>query len=625
MAGSAYSIARSQISDAVAAAARKLGYGTDGIEGSIAMSSGFGDISCSLPFRISKAAKRDPQSVAGSIREKLPEIEIVEKVTVENGFINFHLDRQRFSELAIMDADAISQGAISDIGKGRKAIIEYTSANPIHPLHVGQLRNALLGDSLSRIYSSSGFKVEREDYIDDLGLQMMQALWGFQNSKREPGRKFDHMLGEIYVSVNKRIESSDAEKQSIKEQVDRLSGLVEQNGTYESNLSREVAEQCVKAQYETLFNYGIYHDVMVWESDILRERLLEKGMEMLSRAGLAHRAEKGEYKDCIVIDLDKIKDLPKEFKGLKETIKVLVRSNGTPTYVAKDIAFHMWKLGMLENRFKYAEMGRQPDGTPLYSTASEGKRMDFGNVDIAVNIIDSRQSYPQEVLKLAFTGMGKPDMAGRIVHLAYGMVNLEDAKLAGRKGTWMGNTADDMLEEAVKKAKTLMGSKLELSSDEQERVSRSVALSAIKFEFLKVAPDKNITFSWEWALNFDGNSGPYAQYMHARATRILDSAHKLPDREINAGTVSDSEFMLVKRLSVAREMAEKAANELRPNVITEYINSLAYAFSSFYESSPILKAETEDKSYFRLRLASAFRSTMRTMLGLLGIEALERM
>jgi arginyl-tRNA synthetase len=615
---------KSGISDSITAALHALGYGAKELSGTIDFSKEFGDISCSVSFSLARELKKSPNAIANEIKARIKMPRHVESITVENGFINFHLSRKEFSQSVIVHAsNPDSLKVLSDSGKGVNVIIEYPSANPIHPLHVGHLRNALLGDSLSRTYRACGYKVEREDYIDDFGLQMVQAMWGHLHLEAPSDKKFDHRIGKLYVETNKRMENAD-----MKKELSDLTQLIEQDGTYESTLTREVAEACVRAQYETLFNYGIYHDVLVWESDIVKDRLLEKAMHILSNTGLIEKVADGEYKGCVVMDLEKIKDLPKEFRGLKENIKVLVRSDGTPTYVAKDIAFHMWKFGMLENDFKYTKfMDRQRDGTPLYSTAQTGERVEFGNMKRAINIIDVRQSHPQELLKIAFRGMGKKEIADNIIHFAYGKVDLEEGALAGRKGTWIGNTADELLEEAITKASTLIGSKLEHSKEDEERIARNVALAAIKFEFLKYAPEKSMTFSWKVALSFDGNSGAYAQYMHARASRILDDAptELLSRSPKETPEISDSEFGLVKTISRANEVAEKAAQELRPNVITEYINDLSYAFSRFYDQCSILKADSEKEKAFRLALTLSFRNTIKTMLMLIGIDALERM
>ncbi len=306
---------KSEISDSITAAMQALGYGAKGLSGTIEFSKEFGDISCSVSFSLAKELKKSPNAIANEIKAKMKMPRHVESITVENGFINFHLSRKEFSQGVIAHAsNTDSLKALSNSGKGVNVIIEYPSANPIHPLHVGHLRNALLGDSISRTYRACGYKVEREDYIDDFGLQMVQAMWGYLHLENLEGEghsqrlytvkaeKFDHRIGKLYVETNKRMENAD-----MKKELSDLTQLIEQDGTYESTLTREVAEACVKAQYETLFNYGIYHDVLVWESDIVKDRLLEKAMRILSNTGLIEKVADGEYKGCVVMDLEKIK------------------------------------------------------------------------------------------------------------------------------------------------------------------------------------------------------------------------------------------------------------------------------------------------------------------------------
>lgn len=626
MTDSPFGAVKDDIIESVAAALKTLKYSPHGVESSVDFSKGFGDLSCSISFRLSKEIKKSPNDVANEIAAKLKKPKSIEKVTVENGFINFHLDRVAFSKDAVAYALKLDGKPISDIGKKKRVIIEYPSANPIHPLHVGQLRNMLIGDSLSRIYDSCGYVVEREDYIDDLGLQMMEALYGYINLKEKKlDRKFDHWLGNVYVEVNKQMEQND-----LKKEFSKLAQLVEQDGTFESKLNKEVAENVVRAQYDTMFKYDVYHDVLVWEGDILKNKLLDKTMNMMLKNGFVEKVTEGEYNGCIVIDLNKIKDLPKEFQGLKENVKVLVRADGTPTYVAKDIAFHAWKFGLLPNTFVYRKfMDAQPNGKPLYTTSAEGEQMDFGGVNTAINIIDVKQSFPQEVLKLAFRVMQRNDIADGITHLAYGRVELEEGTLAGRKGTWVGNTADDLYMEATKKAKALITQKVKIEEKDQEKVANTVGLGAIKFDFLKMSPEKNIIFSWKWALSFEGNSGPYCQYTYARAKRMIeDSGINITKEAKNADmsfAVSDSEFQLAKLLSMSKEVVEKTCREMRSNNLTEYAIQLASAFSKFYEEVPILKAKAEVERKSRLALTLAFAETMKYVLSLLGISVVERM
>ena len=621
---SPYGSVKKSIAELVSAALRSMKASAENIESTIDFSKGFGDISCSVAFRLSKELKKSPQEIAKTIAEKIGKSRLITRVTADGGFVNFYLDRSLFTMDVVNFASALeTEKAFSEAVKGERVIVEYPSANPVHPLHVGQLRNALLGDALSNVYEAVGYKVERQDYIDDLGLQMMEALWGYLHFPGRENKKFDHKLGEVYVEANKYMEQHD-----IKGELSELAQLVEQDGTNESVTNRGVAENCALAQHETLFNLGIYHDVMVWESDILREKLLEKAMDMLLKEKFIEKIESGEYKGCVAIDLSKIKNLPKEFQGLKENVKVLIKSDGTPTYVAKDIAFHMWKFGILKNTFKYKMfVKKQENGEPIYTTYPEGEAMDFGNVRKTINVIDVKQSFPQDILKLAFRIMKRDDIADNIIHLAYGRVELEEGTLAGRKGTWMGNTADDLLEEATKKARALLTERFKLTKNEKEKVAKAVAVAAIKFEFLKMSPEKTIIFSWKWALSFEGNSGPYCQYTYARAIRLLEDSKSDPkSASIDFSLLnSDIEFNLIKLLSKEKEMVEKTANELRTNVLTDYAIDIASSFSKFYEAIPILKAEKEKEKEARLALTLTFANTMAGVLRLLGIEPIARM
>ncbi|MCL5101983.1 MAG: arginine--tRNA ligase, partial [Candidatus Marsarchaeota archaeon] len=277
--------------------------------------------------------------------------------------------------------------------------------------------------------------------------------------------------------------------------------------------------------------------------------------------------------------------------------------------------------------FSYDLFSEQGKGKrPLYSTGPSGKSMDFGGADIAINTIDARQSYEQSIVRLAITLLGGPAYSDSIKHVAYGVVDLEGASLSGRKGTWVGYTCDDLLREAEEKASKLITDRFKLSEEEKSTVSLNVALSAIKYEFLKLSNEKNLVFSWERALNFEGNSGPYCEYMHARAQRILENASKEhingPSPDYN---ISDVEFELVKRISYAQEVLEKSARECRPNSIVEYLTSLATDFGKFYENVSILKAKEGVERDSRLAITMAFAKLSAELLEALGIRPVSRM
>ncbi|MCL4379136.1 MAG: arginine--tRNA ligase [Candidatus Marsarchaeota archaeon] len=625
--GSPYADLKSSIELELSKAIMAQGYKSADLANTIAISGAHGDVSCSVSFRISKEAKMSPQDAASGIVSRMGRIKHVSSVTADNGFINFHLDRQSFSKEMVEYIRRGSQDSAPAM-KRKKIIIEYVSVNPVDPWHVGKLRNALLGDVISNLYEACGYQVERENYMDNLGLQASEGVWGLMNQQRigistEPNAKFDHFIGRVYVAVNTLMES----RPETVEEVKKTLALMEQDGTYESKLSREMAEGFLNAERQTAFSYGIYQNVVIWESDIMRERLLDKMLATLERKGLAKRPNEGKYKGCVVVELADLSDTPKELTGLREEAKVLIRSDGTANYIAKDIAFHMWKLGMIENTFKFSKfIERQPNGEPLYTTSRTGTQIDFGNADAAITVTGSEQKFEQLLVKAVISAIDKQKGA-LIKHVSYGLVELEGKKLAGRKGTWIGYTADDLLAEGGKRAIAAMKENNELTKEEKETIARKVALAAIKFEYLKLSPDKAINFLWDRALNFEGDSGPYCQYTYARASRIIEkSGIKTIDEIKDTGVFdNDAVFGLVKLMSARGEITEKARREDRPNVITDYLSGLAAAFSSFYETVPVLKEESESRKMSLLVLVDAFRNTMKGTLALLGIDAIERM
>ncbi|MCL4373276.1 MAG: arginine--tRNA ligase [Candidatus Marsarchaeota archaeon] len=612
---------RSSIKDAIA----KSGFSAsdEDISNSIVISKMFGDISSSICFKISNSLSRKAEEIAVIVSGNMQPSGSINRITIEGGFLNFHIKREQFSsEVISYVREKLAKQQEQEHGSAI-AMVEYPSVNPNKPWHIGHLRNALIGDVIANLLGAAGMHVIRTDYIDNLGLQVAESVWWQMKSSSDSpeGAKYDRWLGEEYVKANKFMEEHDAAAE-----INNVLGLMERDGTYESKLAREMAEACIKAQYDTAFAYGIYHDLMVWESDIVRNKILDKGLEILEQKGFAKKAEEGDFKGCIVIDLSSISTIPKEYKGIKESTKVLVRSNGVPTYLAKDIAFHMWKFGIIPDPFHYkAFMEKQPNGKPVYTTSPDGTEMNFGPAKIGVNIIDARQSYPQALVRLAFRVMGRDDVSESIRHLAYGEVEIESGSISGRKGTWMGYSADELLDEAKKKALQSMTGRFSFGPEEQESVSRSVGVAAIKFEFLKPSVEKKIVFSWERALNFEGNSGPYLQYMYARASRILEEAGNFEYNGDEAKLLgSEYEFALVKALSIVDAVIRKAAKEYRPSAMVEYAIELADLFAKFYEQCPVLHAEPKLRSA-RLALLDSFKIVMEKVLDILGIDALTRM
>ena len=620
MDGNAYSRLVEAAEEALLDSARKLGYGEDA-KPSLERSKMYGEFSSAIALKLAKRLKRNPMEIAEAIASGMKLPEGIGKVSTENGFINLHVDRAKFAASVLEETQkGRGEAVASHEGDGKHIIIEYPSVNPNKPWHVGHLRNAVLGDCLANLYANSGYSVSRQDYIDDMGLQMVISIWGVMNLGHVPDKRYDFWLGEEYVEANRIVE-----EKGMKEDISRLTAQIEQEGTYESKFAREVAAKCVMAQYQTAFDYGMYHDVLVWESDIIREKLLEKAVALLKERGFAKVEAEGKYSGCLVVNFSDIKDLPPELAGMKENVKVLLRSDGSPTYVAKDIAFHMWKFGLLENTFKFSTfIERQPNGRKLLTTAEDGDRIEFRSADRAINVIATEQSFPQLLVRLAFKGIGRPEIYDRLYHLSYGRVTLEEGSLAGRKGGGKEYNAKRLLDIAEERASALIGSRFEIGEEEKKKIAHDVALAAIKFEFLRISPEKEIVFSWERAMNFEGGSGPYSQYMHARAARILSSAGERSATPDYGALEKEHDFRMVMLLAQAGQVAQKACAENRPNVVCDYLNELSSEFSSFYEASPVLKAEDGTREA-RLRLVQAFADVQESMLALLGIPCPERM
>ena len=610
----------------------KCNYSSDpqSVYASIDLSKAFGDLSSSIALKISKELNADSIKISQKILSNLSNPELVESVTTENGFINFHLNKERVSELIIRAVlENSSQYLRLDIGNSERVLVESPSINPVHPLHMGQLRNALLGNALSNIFEACGYAVEREDYIDDMGRNASIALWGYTHLDdlritQNPNEKFDHFLGNVYVAANDYANAHD-----IESEIKATLANMEISGSYEAKLERELFEKIVEAEYQTLHSLDICNDLLIWEGNIISEKLVEKALVILEKKGLANKPSSGKYAGCVVIDLGKIKNPPKELEGLKEQFKVLIRSDGTADYLAKDIAFHMWKYGIIENTFKSKTfIDKQPNGKPLYTTTNEGKALRFEKASKTINIIDTRQSHLQALDKIALEAIAGADVSKGFKHLAYGVVELEGSvQIAGRKGTWRGFTADDLIKEAKEKARQLISSRFKLSDSERVDIASAVALAAIRFEFLKLSNEKKLVFSWSNALNFEGDSGPYCQYTCARASRIIENSgiKGIDASKVNFSALSsDYEFNLVKKFLVAQEMLERACLEYKPNLLIECMSELASLFSKFYEHQDVLHSNPSEREA-RLALVFAFKQVMSSLLGVCGIRVIERM
>lgn len=582
----------------------------------------FGDLASTAAFAIAKEKKANPVEIASKICAKIKLPEGVTEARPAGPYVNFIFSDPQWAHFA-----REFQGA--EFARGKrvpgKALIEFPSVNPNKPWHIGHLRNALLGDSVARIMEFAGRHVEREDYIDDLGLQVAQSVWGQKNLPRPQEGKFDHMLGKQYVEVAKRLSDPQVEAQ-----VRQIIHDLEAGTSIAAKDARAMVEKCVAAQYETAFAFGIYHNVLVFESDIVRT-IFNEGMDAIKSSGAARLESEGKNAGCYVVPLSG----EEGFEGMENADKVLIRSDGTATYTGKDAVFQLWKFGKLSGNFKFVPFLKQPNGGIAYMSTQIGRPEKFGGANTVINVIGMEQAYPQKVLKVVLSRLGFKDEAENSTHLSYEHAVLPQGRFSGRDGTWMaqseggiGFTADELLSEATSRAMEKI--KGEFSGAEKSSIARAVAIGAIRFSFLRQSADKKIVFDYDSALSFEGDSGPYVQYAYARACRIIEKANGMgivPGGQLPEGyAFSDSEKALLRHISLLPSLVEKCAASHQAHPMAEFTLELAGRFSKFYASTPVLSDEASGaQKQARLAQVAAAKNALGLSMSLLGIPAIERM
>jgi arginyl-tRNA synthetase len=606
----------------------------------------YGQLASSLCFELAKKLGKKPLALAQQLVDAMDKssFNLIEKVAPAGaGYINFYVNFAKFSKLTLelIKALGFDYGFVKT-AEPKKIIVEHTSVNPLHPIHIGQARNPMLGDALARILQYRGHMVSRHYYIDDVGRQSSVVAYGYAKLGRpKPTEKTDLFVGKIYtvtsciveinrlkkvrenaiaahsaddlVKANKDIDewmsiavelkekypvlfealtAQISQDENPEEEIKRLNCAYEDGEPNAKKLIREVSDLCLEGFCETMKRVSVTYDSWDWESDFVWSKQVNDVLAKLKATPFVYN-EKG----VLEFDAEKVvQTLGLKTKlGLSPNNEVppltLGRADGTTLYTTRDIAYTIWK-------FKKAQK--------------------------VINVIGMEQSLAQLQLKISLYAMGYSESAENLVHFAYNLVTLPGYKMSSRRGHYI--TFDEVLSEAVQRAYDEVSKRSPiLSEDEKHKIAEFVGLGAVRYALVDVDPSKPVVFTWERVLNFETNSAPYVQYTHARACSILRKAAREPEKPAYELLTEKLECELILNLAGFPDMFIEATEYLKPNMIADYANVLADKFNTFYNALPVIKADSQELSDARISLTQAIKTVMHNALNLIGVVAPEKM
>ena len=605
----------------------------------------FGELAASICFELAKHEKKSPRSIAQQIVEKInaSQIELIESVSAAGaGYVNFKVNSELFSRLTLNSIKELDlEYGFLKTSEPKKILLEHTSVNPVHPIHIGQARNPMLGDAISRLLKKHGHYISSHYYVDDVGRQSAVIAYGYTKlGKPKPDQKPDRFIGGIYtvtsciMEVKRYKKAVESAKQTcpkdlpnLNRQLDEwvsISAEIQQRfpelfnklldeinkdsdpeqqvakliQNYEAGektakqLLREVCELCLSGFRDTLASVEISMDCWDWESDLIWHGDVQKVISNLKKTPYVF-----EENGVLEFDAEKVADdldlKPKLgiSKDHEITPLTLARADGTSLYTTRDIAYHLWK---------------------------------FTQAERVVNVIGMEQTLPQLQLKLALSALGHPDYIPKLTHFAYSLVRLPGYRMSSRRGRYI--TLDEVMEGAAERAYSEVSRRSPfLSEEEKRKISEFVGKGAVKYALIAVDPTKHVVFTWDRVLDFEKNSAPYIQYSHARACSILRKASMKTENADYVLLTDSLEKDIILTLARFPEVFVDSAKNLRPNAIADYVNSLADKFNKFYTKLPVIKAKSEQLAAARLALVDSTRIVLRNCLMLLGIEAPQKM
>ncbi len=645
-----------------------------------------GEAASPVCFELAKRLKRAPRQIAQEIANGLGKVAGIARVGVAGGgYLNAYFDR---GELwASVQAE---QSGESRVASGEKIIVEHTSINPNKAAHIGHVRNAVLGDTMVRILRHAGNRVQIQNYIDNTGVQVADVVIGLLQMEkvtpvwvrnRAAEAKFDYYCWDLYAKATSFFAADKVRAEKLRGETLRA---IEEGKGEDAEVAQIVADAIVGCHLRTMARLRIGYELLARESEILHLHFWDAAFEMLKKSRAIQLATSGKMAGCWIMpweeEVKEGKEKTSEDEEENTQDKIIVRSNGTVTYVGKDIAYQLWKFGLLGKDFHYRKWPNAPEGQTVWATTSgpnDPEAPHFGEPASSVyNVIDARQAYLQKVVAAGLRALGHEKAAENSIHLSYEIVALtprcaaemgyeltpEEAKkpyveVSGRKG--FGVKADDLLDkleaatlEEVKKRHPAQGPAAATggrdATIEQWQIAHAIAVGALRFFLLKFTRNAIIAFDFKDALSFEGETGPYCQYAVVRArsiwrkgadrssdmssdnsvaeaARILDISRGKTAQRFLEGLENNDLWELLLGAGSLDYAVEAAITTQEPAFIAKYAFQLAQAFNNFYHKHHILSEADEQKRAFLLRLTELVEAQLVKALLLLGIAAPEKM
>ena len=632
-----------------------------------------GEAASPVCFELAKRLKKSPRAIAQEIVLSLPRIDGIARVEIAGGgYLNAYFDRSTFWEALTRSSQAVPE-LVGNVP--RRVIVEHTSINPNKAAHIGHLRNAVLGDTMVRLFRDTGRDVAVQNYIDNTGVQVADVVIAFQqmqNKSLAEVRKlaaephFDYFCWDLYAKATQFFEED--KTRAARMRGETLKAIEEGKGET-ARMATVIADTVVTYHLRTMSRLGIYYELLARESEILHLHFWEAAFEKLKASGAIQLATTGKNAGCWIMPWGKdAKEVEEErdfaddacargsTSSPEDQAKIIVRSNGTVTYVGKDIAYQLWKFGLLGKDFHYRKWPDPPDSTVVWSTTSdtdEPNAPHFGDAEAVYNVIDTRQAYLQDVVEEGLRALGHSKAAENSIHFDYQIVALtprcaaemgyelspeEAAKpyveVSGRKG--LGVKADDLITRMLQAAESRVRQKQsDMAPAELARTAKALAVGALRFFLLKYTRNTIIAFDFDDALKAEGETGPYCQYAVVRIRGIRRKGAESSPSHASVSSESlkrllegpeGAEFWELLLLNGSLDYAMDAAiGAQEPAFVTKYAFQLAQAFNNFYHKHHILSEADEQKRAFLLGLTELVERQLIKALQVLGIETPDKM